>query len=55
MLPVSVSVSTLVDDCFLILSCMQAHSLDSCVVQGMDTYAFLLSQDGCGSNDGLEK
>lgn len=34
---------------------MQAHSLDPCVLQGMDTYAFLLSQGGCGNNEGLEK
>lgn len=33
----------------------RAHSLDPCVLQGMDTYAFLLSQSGCGANEGLEK
>ncbi|KAJ7377277.1 Anaphase promoting complex subunit 7 [Desmophyllum pertusum] len=33
----------------------RAHSLDPCVLQGMDTYAFLLSQGGCGNGEGLEK
>lgn len=33
----------------------RAHSLDPCALQGMDTYAFLLSQGGRGNNEGLEK
>ncbi|PFX25631.1 Anaphase-promoting complex subunit 7 [Stylophora pistillata] len=32
----------------------RAHSLDPFTVQGMDTYAFLLSQSGCSNSDGLE-
>lgn len=33
----------------------RAHSLDPCVLQGMDIYAFLLSQGRHGNNEGLEK
>ena len=33
----------------------QAHSLDPCVLQGMDIYAFLLSQGRHGNSEGLEK
>ena len=34
---------------------LQAHSLDPCVLQGMDSYAFLLSQGGRGNGEVLEK
>ena len=34
---------------------LQAHALDPCALQGMDTYAFLMSQDGHSNNEGLEK
>lgn len=33
----------------------RAHSLDPFTVQGMDIYAFLLSQSGCSDSDRLEK
>lgn len=34
---------------------LQAHSLDPCALQGMDIFAFLLSQGGPGNSEGLEK
>lgn len=33
----------------------RAHSLDPCALQGMDIFAFLLSQGGPGNSEGLEK
>ncbi|XP_015747828.1 PREDICTED: anaphase-promoting complex subunit 7-like isoform X2 [Acropora digitifera] len=38
-------------NCFAML----AHSLDPCALQGMDIFAFLLSQGGPGNSEGLEK